>query len=48
MSEDDRLEEYLLICLATHDQLVQERRWPWADSTDQTGLVESEDNRKAL
>lgn len=44
MTEDDRLEAYLLICLATHDRLVREGRWPWTDSTDQPDLVESEDN----
>ena len=41
MTEDDRLEEYLLICLATHDRLVLEGRWPWPESTDDKGVVES-------
>lgn len=48
MSEDDRIEEYLLICLATHERLVREGRWPWPDSTDADDLVESKGNPKDI
>ncbi len=46
MMDDQKLEEYLLICFATHDALRAQGKWPWPDSTDEDNLVESEDTPK--
>ena len=48
MTEDERLEEYLRVCLATHDYLVRRGRWPWPESTDDEDLVESDSQPQNL
>lgn len=46
MEPDDHLLRYLKHCLAVHQRLVRQGRWPWPDSRNPEDMLESEDTNE--
>ena len=48
MDNDERLERYLELCRRIYERMRRDGTWPWADSQESGGVVESEDNPNDL
>ena len=48
MDNDERLERYLELCKRIYERMRRDGTWPWADSQESGGMVESEDNPNNL
>jgi len=44
MDNDERLDRYLELCKRIYERMRRDGTWPWADSQDSEGMVESENN----
>ena len=44
MDNQERLERYLELCKRIYERMRRDGTWPWADSQDSGGVVESEGN----
>lgn len=42
MNCDEHIERHLAICQRVYERLLAEGNWPWRESTDPEGMVESE------
>lgn len=41
MTDDEHIERHLEICQRVYERLLAEGKWPFPDSTDSDGVVES-------
>lgn len=48
MTDNDRLLRYLELCKRIYERMCRDGSWPWPDSPDDQGVVESEGDKSEL
>lgn len=44
MNDDQSFQQFLDLCKIVFERMEREGSWPWSDSPNSEGLVESDDN----
>ena len=48
MENDKQLDDFIDLCKRMYERMEREGSWPWADSPNSEGLVESEGNHENI